>query len=111
MSKTSLTSRLSVPADPPRSIDIVGVARTVRSAIVPLNGMRHPRTGDTCGWYLWAGEGEPSVEPNFFEPVHFSHVVHMRPEATEYFDLPPGYRFLIAPGYEDVWFDESLLII
>lgn len=24
-------------------------------------------------------------------------------------DAPPGWRFLIAPGHEDVWFDASLL--
>ena len=23
--------------------------------------------------------------------------------------LPPGWRFLIAPGHEDVWYDGSLL--
>jgi hypothetical protein len=28
-----------------------------------------------------------------------------------YLALPPGWRFLIAPDYEDVWFDESLLHI
>jgi hypothetical protein len=22
--------------------------------------------------------------------------------------LPPGYRFLVAPGHDDVWFDEEL---
>jgi hypothetical protein len=25
--------------------------------------------------------------------------------------LPPGWRFLIAPGYLDVWYDASLLDI
>ncbi|WP_459166268.1 hypothetical protein [Sinorhizobium meliloti] len=23
--------------------------------------------------------------------------------------MPPGWRFLIANGYEDVWYDETLL--
>ena len=26
-----------------------------------------------------------------------------------YLSLPPGYRFQIADGYEDVWFDLTLL--
>ena len=25
--------------------------------------------------------------------------------------LPPGWRFLLAPDYEDVWYDPSLLLI
>jgi hypothetical protein len=29
---------------------------------------------------------------------------------TKYLGLAPGWRFLIAPGYEDVWFDEILLL-
>ncbi|WP_441294952.1 immunity protein Imm33 domain-containing protein [Massilia antarctica] len=27
-----------------------------------------------------------------------------------YLSLPPGYRFQIADGYEDVWFDPALLV-
>lgn len=34
----------------------------------------------------------------------------MLPEVLPYLELPPGYRFIIdGKGYEDVWFDESLL--
>lgn len=39
-------------------------------------------------------------------------VAHLRdhaPEVLPYLALPPGWRFLIAPGHEDVWFDEQLL--
>ena len=28
-----------------------------------------------------------------------------------YLGLAPGWRFLIAPGYEDVWYDEKLLLV
>ena len=31
------------------------------------------------------------------------------PEVLPYLALPPGWRFLLAPDYQDVWFDESLL--
>lgn len=37
----------------------------------PLNGLRHPATGDTNGWYIWFGE-EFSTAPNFFEPLHIA---------------------------------------
>ncbi len=64
--------------------------------------------GDTCGWYLWAGE-EFSWDADFFQPVHVEHLRLWRPEVSQYLALPPGWRFLIAPGYEDVWYDEGLL--
>jgi hypothetical protein len=31
------------------------------------------------------------------------------PEIVKYFGLGPGWRFLVAPGHEDVWFDPILL--
>ena len=86
----------------------VGVARNVRSGLAPLNGLRHPPQGDTTGWYLWAGE-ELSQDPDFFVALHVEHLAEWCPAAIPYLGLPPGWRFLIAPGHEDVWFDESLL--
>lgn len=85
-----------------------GVAANVRSGLIPVNGLRHPPVGDTSGWYLWAGE-ELSADPEFFQPVHIEHLSEMRPEVLKYLALPPGWRFLIAGDYEDVWYDESLL--
>src|SRR5687768_14813997 len=37
-----------------------GIARNVRSGLLPVNGLRHPPVGDTSGWYIWAGEGSPA---------------------------------------------------
>ena len=38
------------------------------------------------------------------------HLSEHLPEILRYLSLPPGFRFLIDnEGYEDVWFDESLL--
>jgi hypothetical protein len=85
-----------------------GVAANVVGDVVPINGLRHPPDGDTSGWYLWAGE-ELSSDPEFFRPVHVEHLSEMRPEILRYLALPPGWRFLIAGDYEDVWYDESLL--
>jgi hypothetical protein len=88
---------------------IAGVAlQTFTPGRYPLNGLRHPATETTCGWYLWAGE-ELSDDPEFFQPLHVDHLSETVPEVMPYLGIPPGGRFLIAPGHEDVWFDESLL--
>jgi hypothetical protein len=86
----------------------VGVANNVREGIFPINGLRHPPDGEANGWYIWAGE-DFSDDPDFFNPLHVEHVSEWNEIIHQYLALPPGWRFLIAPGYEDVWFDESLL--
>ena len=86
----------------------VGVALATLGK-APLNGLRHPPEESTCGWYIWAGE-EFSQSETFFQPVHVSHLSEYCPEAIQYLGLAPGWRFLIAPGHEDVWFDASLLV-
>lgn len=93
------------PIDPASKM---GVAENVKSGLLPINGLRHPPTLDTNGWYLWAGE-EFSTDPDFFKPLHAHHVFEWSPSVERMLALPPGFRFLIAPEYEDVWFDESLL--
>lgn len=86
----------------------VGIARNVRTGLMPLNGLRHPPEGDTTGWYIWAGE-ELSDAPDFFEPLHVAHLAEWCPAALKYLGLPPGWRFLTAGAYEDVWADPTLL--
>lgn len=88
----------------------VGIALNVREGIMPINGLRHPPEGDTTGWYIWAGE-ELSTDPAFFKPLHVEHLSSWCPVAQKYLGLPPGWRFLIAGDYEDVWYDGSLLTI
>ena len=41
--------------------------------------------------------------------VHVSHLVDRRASIMRYLGLPPGWRFLVADAYEDVWFDATLL--
>jgi hypothetical protein len=65
--------------------------------------------GDTSGWYIWAGEGSPSSDPDFFVPLHLEHLSEWRPEILKFLGLPPGWRFLTAGKYEDVWYDATLL--
>ncbi len=76
---------------------------------MPINGLRHPVNGDDCGWYIWAGGRIDQSDPGFFSPMHVEHLVVSRPEIEPYLALPPGWRFQIAPGHEDVWFDADLL--
>lgn len=103
-----VAARLEVPPTPPLPGEKVGAARNVKGVLWPVNGLRHPATADSSGWYIWAGE-ELSDDDDFFVPLHVEHLGHWRSEVLPYLDLPPGWRFLIAPGHQDVWFDESLL--
>lgn len=88
--------------------DKLGISCNVREGIQPINGLRHPPSGDTSGWYIWAGV-ELSDDEDFFQPLHVEHVEEWCPGIGKYLGLAPGWRFLIAPGHEDVWFDQSLL--
>jgi len=88
----------------------VGLSSNVKEGVFPVNGLRHYPTLDTSGWYIWAGE-DLSQNDDFFVPFHAEHLFEWRPELRKYLGLSPGWRFLIAPGYEDVWFDPSLLVV
>ncbi len=85
-----------------------GVAANVRDGVLPVNGLRlHPEAG-TTGWFIWAGE-EMSDADDFFLPLHVAHLPVWCPLVVKFLGLPPGWRFLIAGDYEDVWEDQSLL--
>jgi len=101
--------RLGVVPLPPLDEDKLGIAlETLRD--LPLNGVRHQPEGGTCGWYIWGGAIDPSNQGDaFFQPLHVRHVAQHCPEAVPYLSLPPGWRFLVAPGYEDVWEDQSVV--
>lgn len=105
-------SRFGVAAAPPVMGEKLGIAKNVKAKPRqwPLNGLRHPPGVGTCGWFLWAGSEYPEAL-DLWVPLHVDHINDWCPEALPYLNLPPGWRFLIAPGYEDVWFDQSLLDI
>jgi hypothetical protein len=86
----------------------LGIALNVRDGLTPLNGLRHVPEGDTTGWYIWAGD-ELATHPDFFRPLHVAHLDEWCPGIIKYLGLPPGWRFLVAPDHEDVWFDKDLL--
>lgn len=98
-----------LPYEPAMFESILGFALSTDGKI-PINGLRHRGEGDTNGWYIWCGE-EFSEAPDFFSPLHTRHVYENHPELTKLLGLAPGYRFLVAGEYVDIWFDPALLAI
>ena len=86
----------------------VGISRDFDPLRIPINGLRHPPEGNMTGWYIWSTETFSEAN-DFFNVLCASHLHEVCPEILKYLGLAPGWRFLIAPGYEDVWFDENLL--
>ena len=86
----------------------LGMSDTAMRGKQPLNGLRHPPESGTSGWFVWGGE-QLSSDPEFFKPVHVYHGQELCPAILPYLALPPGWRFLITDGYEDIWYDEALL--
>jgi hypothetical protein len=74
----------------------------------PVNGLRHPPEGNMTGWYIWSGETFPIGDEGFV-PLCAFPLNDRYPEIVKYLGLGPGRRFLVAPEYEDVWYDENLL--
>ena len=97
---------LFVPAAPH---DKVGVALNTL-AFMPLNALRHQPVQGTSGWYVWGGE-HLSEEPDFFAPLHHEHLAQHCPSLIPYLGLGPGWRVLLAPNQEEVWFDPKLLAV
>lgn len=87
----------------------IGISEDINSGHIPINGLRHIPVGDTSGWYLWAGD-EPEQSCDYFKPLHIEHLRESHPTLMKFMGLAPGWRFLVAPNHEDVWFDQSLLV-
>jgi hypothetical protein len=87
---------------------VLGVSRTIRDGLLPIQGVRISPSHGTCGWYVWAGDR--SSDPEFFVPLHVQHLEEWCPTAIPYLLLAPGWRFQVAPQHEDVWFDPSVLL-
>jgi hypothetical protein len=100
--------RVGVSPLPTALEDMLGASREVRSGGWPIHGVRFRPAGGTCGWHVWSGP-TLSRDPDYFVALHVAHLVEDRPEIAPYLGLPPGWRFLLAPGHEDVWFDEAVL--
>ena len=105
----SLCKRFGVDCLSSADFQKVGVSGNIldQSWSWPVHGLRHQPHSEATGWYIWSGEFSEAAD--FFQPLHVSHLTKYCEEALAYLGLPPGWRFLIAPDYEDVWFDEKLL--
>ena len=111
ISQQATCTRFGASFEPPDDSEMVGLARVARTGRWPVHGLRHPAEGQSCGWFIWAVDDEIPTDPAAFEPVHVAHLAEDLPCVVPYLALPPGWRFLLAPDYEDVWYDPSLLII
>lgn len=100
-------SRFRVVAEPPDQGATLGIALATIGEF-PINGLR-VRVDGMCGWFIWGG-GEASTDHDFYQPLHVAHIAEYLPSVEPYLSLPPGYRFQIADGHEDVWFDPALLV-
>jgi hypothetical protein len=105
----NLCKRYGADFTPSDDICKIGISESALGGELPLNGLRHRPESGTTGWFIWSGKW--SSDPDFFKPLHLYHLVEDCPAALPFLALPPGWRFLVAPGYEDVWFDSSLLAV
>jgi hypothetical protein len=88
--------------------DRVGISLATMNQ-VPINGLRIPAMSGSSGWFIYGGD-EPTDDPNFYQPLCITHLRNHCEIAIPYLCLPAGWRFQIdRDGYEDVWYDESLL--
>jgi hypothetical protein len=88
---------------------MIGIALSRGHELRPLNAIRHPPVGRTNGWYVWRGEAIPQDQDDFFSPSHIEHILDHAPELIPYLAMPPGWGVMLAPDYEDVWYDETFL--
>jgi hypothetical protein len=95
-----------VPTPPDEKIGFAGSTR----GLDPINGLRHPPTEGTSGWYIWCGQSF-SESGDFFEPQHALHLYEDNPKIARLLGLPPGWRFLLSGDYLDVWYDKTLLAV
>jgi hypothetical protein len=104
--QNEVCSRFGVIGVQPSPSEKLGIALATVGKL-PINGLRIRHEG-ICGWFIWAG-GDPSNDADFYQPLHVAHIADYLPSVEPYLSLPPGYRFQIAEGYENVWFDSALL--
>lgn len=85
-----VVSRYGAKPSPVLAGETLGVSRDVGNVLLPVNGLRHPPAGRTCGWYVWAGE-ELSDDADFFLPRHLEHLGPIAQYLRPYLELPPGW--------------------
>ena len=108
----AICDKLKVDWTPVDMYAMIAFNDSLFSDTLPINGLRHPKTNTIDGWYLWSGGEIIQDNNNFFKPIHVGHLIERRQIVLKYLGLPTGWRFQIDDkGYEDVWFDKSVLNI
>ena len=98
--------------EPPNPGELLGLRPECSPEVWPVHALRHPPKGTTSGWYVWRGDPViPQNDEHFFKASHPEHMGPGFDLLLPYLALPPGWRVLVAPGHEDVWYDEALLEI
>ncbi|WBS02105.1 hypothetical protein OU994_28265 [Pseudoduganella sp. SL102] len=102
-----ICEKFGSPVNFPDADSKMGIAIETLSQM-PITATRvHPANG-TNGWYIYGGEY--SDAPDFYKPVHLSHVSDILPQVLPYLALAPGFKFFVDDeGYEDVWYEPEAL--
>lgn len=101
-----ICQRFGAEFTPPEPDQKVGIALNTLTSD-PLHAVRISSGNGTCGWYIYSGEH--STDPDFYQSLHVAHLNEYCPSIVPYLALPSGWRVMLAPDYEDVWFDGGLL--
>lgn len=72
----------------------------------PVEGVRYKSPLHMSGWWLTTDDFNGDI--NTLKNLHFSHIIHKRPDLALYMALPYGYRFLLGGESEHVWLDEQV---
>ncbi len=108
LEQQNVCKRLNVEWVPIEPFSMVGLS-LVNTNSNPFHALRHPPDSNS-GWFLWTEEWNKAND--FFKPIHSVHLLEYRPAILKYLGLPAGYRVLIDDkGYEDIWFDATLLLV
>jgi hypothetical protein len=102
----NVCERFGAEYAPPEASQKVGISLASLEN-VPLHAVRLSPENGTCGWYIYGGVY--STDADFYQALHVGHLIERCPNILPYLALPPGWRVLLAPDYEDVWFDGELL--
>ena len=108
----ALCQKLNINWTPVERDSLIAFNDSLFSSTQPINGLRHPKKEKMDGWFLWSGGTFPQDDEKYFKPLHIEHLLEKRPLVLKYLGLPAGWRFQIDDlGYEDIWFDNSILSI
>jgi len=102
----NICQRFDAEYRPPKASQKVGISLGSLENL-PLHAVRLSPENGTSGWYIYGCEY--STDADFYQPLHVARLVERCPHIVPYLALPPGWRVLLAPDYEDVWFDGELL--